>query len=512
MDFKTRRIRKNPQKSPEEIIETAKKKFGKYRPKVSLHIWTLIGSVVLIIFLLFTTYQVIRSLNFSALIFSFGESLDKDADGRTNIMLVGVGGEGHEGNFLTDSIIVASIDYGNKLVPMISIPRDLYVNNEYTGGSRINGVYYFGESGYGEGEGMKILRDQVEEILGMEIQYYAKIDFQGFEDIVDSIDGVDVYVENAIYDPYYPKGETIYFETFSIDEGLQHMDGETALKYARSRKTTSDFDRARRQQDLLFAIKEKALSLKILTDTKKLKDIYDSVAESIETDLSLGEIIELGRLSQDFGKESLYTTVLNDDPTMCGGLVYTPARYYFDGASVLLPAGNDFEHTRLFADTILNNVQSLQKQEKIQVLNGTRTPGLAYSTMNILSRNCMNIVYYSNASDRDLDVTTIYYKEGPEGEKPEILDLVQKFIPARTQAGIPAEYTESERRQDSSIVIELGSDYLENRMEDPFNSLQYLIAPETEEDDEDNGESEESAEETEDTAPAEEQPIIEETL
>jgi LCP family protein required for cell wall assembly len=494
MDFKKRRIRKKPQKSPEEIIESAKKKFGKYRPKVSLHIWTLIGSFVLIIFLLFATYQVIRSLNFSALIFSFGESLDKDADGRTNIMLVGVGGEGHEGNFLTDSIIVASIDYKNKLVPMFSIPRDLYVKNDYTGASRINGVYYFGESGYGKGEGMKILRDQVEEILGLDIQYYAKIDFQGFEDVVDSIGGVDVYVENAIYDPYYPKGETIYFETFSIDEGLQHLDGETALKYARSRKTTSDFDRARRQQDLLFAIKEKALSLEILTDTRKLKEIYDSVADSIETDLSLGEIIELAKLSQDFGKESLYTTVINDDPTICGGLVYTPARYYFDGASVLLPAGNSYEYTNLFTETISNNIKALQKQEKIQILNGTRTPGLAYSTMNILSRYCMNIVYYSNASERDLEVSTIYYKEGPEGEKPEILDLLQQFIPVRTQAGIPPEYLESERRQDSSIVVELGADYIDIRMDDPFDRLQYLIAPETEEDE----------------TPAEEQPITEE--
>jgi LCP family protein required for cell wall assembly len=474
MDFKTKKLRKET-KPPKKIFQSIPtfQQIKERKNSINIHYFTVGGSISLLLILILGIYIFVQSLDFSAIVFSFGKTLQTDTSGKTNFLLVGVGGEGHDGANLTDTIIVASIDYKNKIVPMLSIPRDFYIESNKIGNQRINSVYYFSKAKFGDKEGMYHLKETLEQITGLKIQYYVKVDFGGFEQIVDSIDGVDLEVENAIYDPYYPKGETIYYETFQISKGMQHLDGKTALKYARSRKTTSDFDRARRQQQLLYAIKDKAFSLNILTNPGKIKALYDSVADSIETNLTLTEIIELGKFSKEFNKDDVFPLVINDNPADCGGLVYTPVREYFGGASVLLPAGNNYDYINLFVDKTFNNINAVTQKEEIQVLNGTKTPGLALTTLEVLNRFCMNAVYYSNAADRTLETTTIYYKEDEEGNPPKILDVVKAFVPGVTVAGIPQEYLASEKRQNTAIVIELGSDYLSKRMKDPFSSLKY---------------------------------------
>jgi polyisoprenyl-teichoic acid--peptidoglycan teichoic acid transferase len=476
MDFKTRKIRQEP-KPPKPIFNNLPKlaqlKEFKEKADINLPYITIGGSIALLVVLVFGIYTFVQSLDFSAIVFSFGKTLQTDSNSRTNFLLAGIGGEGHEGANLTDTLIVASIDYKHNLVTMLSIPRDLYVTSKQLGSQKINSIYHFAKGKLGEQEGMNYLKELVEEITGLQIQYYVRINFQGFEQIVDSINGVEVYVENAIYDPYYPKGDTFHYETFKIDQGLQHLDGETALKYARSRKTTSDFDRARRQQQLLFAMKEKALSLQILTNPGKIKALYDSVADSLDTNLTLTEIIELAKLSKDFNKDDVIPLVINDNPSSCGGIVYTPSRDYFGGTSVLLPVGKNYEYVHLFTDKVLNNLGSLAKKEEIQILNGTKRPGLALSTMDILSRFCMNTVYYGNTTEKNLEKTTIFFKPDKDGDPPKTLELVKYFVPGQTVAGIPDEYLSTEKRQNSSIVIELGDDFLETRLDDPFRSLKF---------------------------------------
>lgn len=476
MDFKTRRISKREPGVPRKEI----KKFT-LSPELKAHILTIGGGIVVILVLILILLKTVLSLDFSSIIFSFGQKLQTDPTGRTNILLAGVGGIGHDGGNLTDTNMVASIDYKNKLIPMISIPRDLYVKTKQTGKSRINEVYWLANKQFGNNQGMYALEQLAGEIIGQPIQYYIKIDFSGFKKIVDALGGVDVYVEKDIYDPEYPKGETIQYETFSIKKGLQHLDGETALKYARSRHGNSggDFGRAQRQQQLLHAIKDKALSLNILSDPGKIKALYDSVADSIDTNLTLGEIIEMAKFAKDIGKESTFSVVLNDDPTACGGYIYTPAREFFDGAAVLLPAGGSYDFIHGFVNNLFAYTPAIMQNEGIQVLNGTKTAGLAYEVMTILSQNCLNVVYYSNADNRDLEKTTIYYQAGTQGEKPQILDLLTKMIPAQVIEGIPPNYLTTEQRQKAKIVIELGKDYLPRQLPNPFDSLKYLYAPST---------------------------------
>lgn len=479
MDFKTRKISKGPLSS-----EKAKPRAPLIPPHLKTQLLTLAGGIIFVFILLFFVFQLVKSLDFSNIIFSFGQSLQTDKKGQTNILLVGIGGEGHDGAYLTDTIIVAGIDDKNKLVPMLSIPRDLYIETKQTGRSRINEVLYLAMNKYGEKQGMEILKDTISKLTGLDIQYYAEIDFNGFVKIVDSLGGVDVNNESDIYDPQYPLGETTQYQTFALKKGPQHLDGATALKYARSRHGTSGGNegRAKRQQQLLFALKDKALSLNILTNPGKIQELYNSVADSIQTNLSLAEIIELAKLSKEMGPDAAVPLVISEIPTACAGLVYTPARDYFGGASVLLPAGGNYDYLNLFDEVVFENTKEIKDSaaDKIQVLNGTKVAGLAYEGMSLLSRFCLNVVYYTNADNRDLAESTIYYKPGPNGEMPPAMNVISKLMPGlKTQAGIPASYLSNEKRQDSTVVIELGNDYLTKRIKDPFDSLKYLVAPKT---------------------------------
>lgn len=495
MDFKVRKIRKKKRafglSLGRSLKTTALKIVDRNNPpkrRLSLPVFTIIFTLALIATVTFGAYHSIKNINFASLIFSFGKTLQTDETGKTNILLLGTGNEEHDGANLTDTIIIASIDYENKIVPMLSIPRDLYIENDTIPGMRINSAYDYLQRRYGTHEALAIFQNMITEITGIPIHYNVKVNFNGFVDIVDSLGGVEILVEESIYDPYYPKGETIYYETFEIKEGLQTIDGETALKYARSRKTTSDFDRAKRQQQLLFAIKEKALSLNLLTNAGKITSLYKSIEKSITTTLSLAEIIELAKIAKNFGKENIFPLVLNDDFVNCGGILYSPVRDYFDGMAVLLPAGEGTDYIKDFVEVTFDNIKTIALNEEIQVLNGTKTPGLAGETMDILNRFCFNVIYYSNASERSLPESTIYYTPifeesdndrkdsiNEEGKMPKTVELLTQLLPIKTQAGIPPEYLNSEKRQQSKIVIELGEDYLPIRLNDAFDSLKYMV-------------------------------------
>src|SRR3989338_3677692 len=130
-------------------------------------------------------------------------------------------------------------------------------------------------------------------VANLDLQYYVKVDFKAFVQVVDAMGGIEVNVEQAIHDPYYPNATEDGYQTFTIAAGPQMLDGETALKFVRSRKTTSDFDRARRQQKVLAALREKALSKQILGNPKRIKKIYASIENNLSANLSLREMIAL---------------------------------------------------------------------------------------------------------------------------------------------------------------------------------------------------------------------------
>jgi len=252
-------------------------------------------------------------------------------DGRINIVAVGIGGDNHPGALLTDSIQIISIDTINKKVATTSIPRDLYVTIPGHGKGKINSAYTFGEQDH-TGGGGPLLREVVGNVLGIPISNFILLDFTGAQDIVDTLGGIDVTVPTAIYDPYFPDDATVGYAPFSISAGLHHMDGKTALRYARSRETTSDFDRSARQQIILAAIKKKALSIGVATNPAKISEIISTLGRHLKTDLQSNELpLVLGyyRDSTQSGNYVLDTSdslgLLTDTTDPVAGYISYPA-------------------------------------------------------------------------------------------------------------------------------------------------------------------------------------------
>lgn len=292
-----------------------------------------------------------------------------------NILLIGVGGQSHPGGTLADSIMVASIDKKQKTVSLLSIPRDLYVTIPGGGKEKINAAHSFGESNnQGKGGGPAVLKEVVSTTLGIPIHYFVRIDFEGFKKIIDSLGGVTVNVKTAINDPLYPDAQMKGYDPFSITAGPHTLDGKTALKYARSRETTSDFDRARRQQEVIMAIKDQVLSAKVLANPKKTTDIITILGQHILTDFSAGEIDQLITLARDLGNPKINSKVLDNGPD---GLLMSSRSSA--GASILVPkaGASDFSELQRFARAYIAAPSIKAENPSVELQNA----GASKSTM-----------------------------------------------------------------------------------------------------------------------------------
>lgn len=493
-DFKTKRIQKGlpPSKRPQKVEKPPKEPRERSRFErvvtgfVTKHfIWTAI-IVVAMVGMAKATYNIVtlaEEISVKEIVLSvFSEKIQTDKENHTNILLLGTGGANHSGGTLTDTMIVASIDHDNDWVSMLSIPRDLWVETEELyGGNRINSIVELvaeqemynnnlsEEAAYQKG--YEVLQKAVSEIMGIPIQYYAQVDFSGFVEIVDAIDGVDVVVENAIYDTSYPADNgSIDYQTFSIDEGPQHLDGATTLKYVRSRKSTSDFDRAARQQIVLQAIKEKALSLGVLTSPSKIKDIYDAIDSNFESNLKWDELVYLAKISSKFSSDNVSTWVLNDNPLSTGGFLYPAERVLETDPFLLLPYQDDFSDIKKFANLVLIHPEVHANPLTYQILNGTKNNGVATETLYYLYRFGFEVIRYGNAPNREtlmtrlIPVTALLSGQTLEdvNKHAELTNLLSDFIPTGFILGeVPPEYSPTEWETEADVIIELGQDYVD---------------------------------------------------
>lgn len=268
----------------------------------------------------------------------------KKTEDRVNVLFLGIGGGKHDGPLLTDTIIYASIDSQLQKVTLISIPRDLWVPDLK---AKINTTYAFGEDKK-KGSGLLLTKAAVEKILNQPVDYVLRIDFNGFIKAIDLVGGVDVKVEKSFEDLEYPISgketddcgfkdeefekratQSAVFEAFpcryehiSFKEGLGHMDGDKALKFVRSRHAKgsegTDFARAKRQEMVISAFKEKVFSLNTLFSPGKLMSLYDVFQDSIHTNIEQAEyddFIKLFRKVQDAQTNSVvfsYTDPYSD--------------------------------------------------------------------------------------------------------------------------------------------------------------------------------------------------------
>ena len=395
-----------------------------------------------------------------------GSSVKMDAYEHTNILLIGVGGEGHDGENLTDTMIVASLNHNDNLVSMISIPRDLYVENEMVGwGTRLNSIYeYILDDTDDPALAMDELKTEIEDILDVDIHYYAKIDFQGFEEVVDALGGITVDVDQTIIDDAYPSaaGSDYLFDPFYLQAGTQELDGETTLKYVRSRHNTSDFDRAARQQQVLEALKDKALSMGVLTNPAKIKDVYWAISRNFETDMSLAEMVSLVEFAEKLTGDSVLSAVLNEEANKMGGFLYTHPREEGD-PYVLVPYAESFIELQLFAQLFFYHPEIYADNVAIQVLNGTKAESIAGLTKMYLVRYGFNVVNYGNAATAGVEKTRIIPLRN--GINDEEVNRNIQILPSLTQGEImnevPPEYAPAVWPTEAEVIIELGEDFVD---------------------------------------------------
>ena len=228
--------------------------------------------------------------------------------GRINILLVGLAGKNYPGANLTDSIIVASINPKTYQTALLSIPRDLYVQipntNSYT---KINALYARAQDSDASGKsGIDDLKKTIADITGQPIDYYIALDFDGFKQIINELGGIKVQVPKDLHDERYP-GPNYSYETFDIKAGLQNLDGETALKFARTRHDEDgDFGRAYRQQLILEAARSKAFSLGTILNIPEVSRLLDTLGEHLRTNIQLDELNSFFDL---IGKIDTHTTL-----------------------------------------------------------------------------------------------------------------------------------------------------------------------------------------------------------
>ena len=272
-----------------------------------------------------------------------------------------------------------SIDNTTNDIATLSLPRDLLVNLPGSGYRKINNALAFGMSETNPHGGDSMLTNAVQEVTGQTVHYFAKIDFNGFKNAVDAVGGVEITVDTAFVDLEYPDNNYGY-QTITFDAGKQKIDGAKALEFVRSRHGTngegSDFARSKRQQKLLFALREKALSLGTLTNPSKVSGLLDSLGNHVFTTFELWEVARLGTIMKELTPEKVVTRVLE---TTSDNLVVVGTGQ--DNAYVIQPRmglGNWTEVHDLAANIFqLNIVQ--REAATIQVINATTKTGFAES-------------------------------------------------------------------------------------------------------------------------------------
>ncbi len=280
-----------------------------------------------------------------------------------------IGSDKRSGNsFRTDTMVAVILWPKEGQVSMISIPRDLWVFIPTVGMQRINTAYESGEINGYQGGGAALLRDTILYNLGIRIDHMAMVDFDGFRRIVDTLGGIDVpvacpYTDWHLIDPSYDPYNANNWSLYTVQSGLDHMDGDLALWYARSRQKSNDFDRGRRQQEVLRAILQRALSSDVLS---RIPQLYADFASTISTDMSLPDMIKLALYAPKLPTGSIRSYYIRP-PYVSNWM--TPG-----GAAVLLPDQTALEGM-LAEATSLSNTAVQRVAVKVDVQNGTPNSG-----------------------------------------------------------------------------------------------------------------------------------------
>lgn len=405
----------------------------------------------------------------SYLVFKKEIKLEGQKNDQINILLLGMGGEGHDGPYLTDTIMIASIKPSTNQIALISVPRDLAVEIPGYDIKKINSANAYGEKEK-EGWGAAFATQVISDTFDIEIPYYVRIDFKAFGEIIDEVGGVRIEVDTTFTDYMYPTANDLY-QTISFQKGPTTMNGDTALKFVRSRHGNngegSDFARSARQQKVLLALKEKILSFGTLTNPVRIKKILDALERHMTTNMNFEEILGFTRMVKMLDTENISTMVL--DNGVNGYLINSTG---LDGAFLLSPKNGNFEDINKAIDTIFEttvettHVDDTPIQEKpsytdstIEIQNGTWNAGLAARLKQQLLDEEFYVEDIGNVAPelKPVDQSGIY--KISDKESFEVLQALQDYlhIPVRKEFPDPSFIIAST----TDILIMLGEDFVE---------------------------------------------------
>ncbi|MGC1374741.1 MAG: LCP family protein [Anaerolineales bacterium] len=337
-----------------------------------------------------------------------------DAPDSVTFLLLGSDTRGGA-SFRTDTIVIAAIRPHDGQVSLISVPRDLWVNIPNVGMQRINTAYEYGVSSGYAGGGPGLLKDTILYNFGLQIDHTVMVDFDGFRQIVSTIGGIDVpiscpYTDWRLIDPSYDPENANNWALFTAGPGLIHMDGDYALWYARSRKKSNDFDRGRRQQEVLRAIYAQALNTNL---APQIPQLYNELSGALTTDLGLGDILTLSPLALHLTNADIRSYYISGD--LVSDWI-TPG-----GADVLVP------NTELIQAMLKEAVAASPRQQerqaiRIEIQNGSSNDG--WDTLAAQRLNYAGYAATFHPADNRQHAQTLLYDLTPDQDRSRTASLL----------------------------------------------------------------------------------------
>jgi LCP family protein required for cell wall assembly len=431
----------------------------------------LIAVGLILIVILFGGYIAVRTINLSSKIFvgqkttffqkiselirgpsGGGETLIGQSSGQINILLLGIGGAGHDGPFLTDTMIVAQIRPNGEGVTLTSIPRDYLAQlPDSLGQQKINSAFTYGLGKNGDwNRGGQWAIAQAEKLSGLKIPYFAVIDFSGFEKAIDQVGGVDVHVDRTFTDYSYPDNGTGYLPPLTFTEGDQHMNGTKALQFARSRHAAgiegSDFSRSQRQQKIIQAFKQKILSANLIKDASALNGLMGIFADHFHTNMSPAEIFQLYNLTN---KKTISTLSLSLDPEtklICPEILASNSAYVLTPC----PGKSEVDIQNFFKNSF--SIGKLAAEKSTVWLASSTGNKAAYNTAYRKLTDAGLTVFQLSYGKDDLNSTIVYQANA----KPATAEFIKNELHA-TEAILPPPGVIADKNKVDVIVV-LGTD------------------------------------------------------
>ena len=394
---------------------------------------------------------------------------------RVNVLVMGIDQRVGEKDtaFRTDTMIILTLDPVTMHAGILSIPRDLWVPIPGYDNGRINTANFLGDAYDYPGGGPALARKTVEQVLGIPINFYARVNFTAFEELIDYIGGITVNVPEDIYDPEYP---TMDYGTqvFSISKGVHHMDGATALKFARTRHSLAngDFDRASNQQLVLLAIKQKLSDPQaFISALANAPALVQKLSSSVKTDMSFDQIQQLAALAQKVDRNNIQTAVLGVGYTEPATTLTNPPQEvevpirakiaelrdtFFSTPANSAAESVTQDNAASITPTVDATAQAqnwLAENASIVILNGTLNAGYGQKVANVLKSLGFHVVRVGNTPNDRFDYNHTLITN--YGDKQLTLDALQQTLGVQKSATVQRVL---DPKAEADIVVILGSD------------------------------------------------------